>query len=402
MQRYRYKAITVQGRQVQGVISAVNENDLYKQLAANNLELVRCKRLSDGRRGRLALSKVKIRELIQLFVSLEQMQRAGVSLLDALSDIRDSSDRGRLRDILTDVQRDVIEGSSLSEAMARHPAAFNDLILSLIKAGEETGNITDAYRELVAYLKWIDNMQRKIRKATRYPMIVMAVVVLAIVVMMGYVVPQIVAFVKTLNQELPFYTIALIATSEFFQKYWWVVLGIPIILFVLCRILMKASAGFAYAVDAAILRVPVVGGVIKKIAIARYAQTFGALFSSGIDVINALKAARKTAGNRVLNRSLENVEEAVQSGATLSQAFARSGDFPSMVTRMLKIGEESGNLGAVLDQISEFYTKDVDESIETMIAMIEPGLTAVMGLMILWIAAGVFGPIYSSFEHIEF
>jgi type IV pilus assembly protein PilC len=164
--------------------------------------------------GTLTLKKVKIREIIQFFMHMEQMQSAGVPLLDALADIRDTTDNNRLRDIMSEVYRDVSDGSSLSEAMEKHPKIFNNLYISLIKAGEDTGDLTSSYRQLVKYLKWVDDMQSKIRKATRYPIIVTMVVILTIVVMMGYVVPQIVGFIKNLDQELPFYTTALMATSE--------------------------------------------------------------------------------------------------------------------------------------------------------------------------------------------
>lgn len=340
--------------------------------------------------------------MIQLFMHLEQMQSAGVPMLDALGDIRDTTENQTLKDMMTDIHRNVSDGSSLSEAMGNHPKTFGNLYISLIKAGEDTGDLTSSYLQLVKYLKWVDDMQSKIRKATRYPMILLTVVVLTIVVMMGYVVPQIVGFIQNIGQELPFYTTALMATSEFFQSFWWAVLATPVVLFVLYKILRKNSDEFAYRMDALFLQLPLAGKLIRKINIARYAQTFGALFSSGIDVINCLKSSQKTVGNLALVEALEAVQAQVQAGAPLSQAFNASGEFPSMVVRMIRIGEESGNLTSVLEQVSEFYTKDVDETVQSLITMIEPMLTAILGGMILWIAVAVFGPIYSSFENLEF
>ena len=149
------------------------------------------------------------------------------------------------------------------------------------------------------------------------------------------------------------------------------------------------------------LKTPILGNLIRKTSIARYAQTFGALFASGIDVISALKSARQTVNNRVLLEAMEMIENYVQTGSPLSEAFNYSGEFPSMVVRMLKIGEESGNLTVVLEQVSEFYTKDVDETVTSLIATVEPTLTGILGLMILWIAAGVFGPIYAMIGELE-
>jgi type IV pilus assembly protein PilC len=219
--------------------------------------------------------------------------------------------------------------------------------------------------------------------------------------MMGYVVPQIVGFIKNLNQELPFYTTALMATSEFFAAWWWAVLIAPIILLIVVQVMRRLSDEFAYRVDAILLKLPIFGQLIRKISVARFSQTFGALFASGIDVIQSLKAARNTVTNRALIEALETVQDCVQSGSPLSESFNASGEFPSMVVRMIKIGEESGNLTNVLEQVSEFYTKDVDEAVQGLIALIEPFLTAFLGGMILWIAVAVFGPIYGSFDKLE-
>lgn len=352
--------------------------------------------------GGLRLGGIKIRELIQLFMHLEQMQSAGVPLLEALADIRDATDNDYLRDVMTEIYRDVSDGSALSEAMAKHPKTFNNLYISLIASSEETGDMSAAYLQLVKYLKWVDQMQSKVRKATRYPIVVLVVVLLTITVMMAYVVPQIVGFLKNLDQEIPFYTQALIATSDFFMVYWWAVILFPIVLIGSILTLRNLSDEFAYWIDYLMLNAPVVGSLIRKINIARFSQTFGALFSSGMDIIGALKSSRNTVKNRALIEALESVEEQIKAGNPLSDAMNACGEFPSLVIRMVRVGEESGNLTVVLDQVSEFYTNDVDEEVQGMIAMIEPSLTLLLGGMILWIAAGVFGPIYSSFENIEF
>lgn len=345
--------------------------------------------------------KIKVRDMIQLFMHLEQMQSAGVPMLDALGDIRDSADNQSLKDLMTDVNRNVSEGSSLSEAFANHPKIFGNLYISLIKAGEDTGDLTKSYLQLVKYLKWVDDMQTKIRKATRYPTILLVAVVATITVMMGFVVPEIVGFIKNIGQELPVYTTALMATSEFFQAYWWAVLSAPIFLFIGYKFLSRNSEEFAYRMDAIFIQLPICGPLIRKINVARYAQTFGSLFSSGIDVIGCLKASQKTVTNLAIFEALDAVQAQVEAGAPLSQAFNACGEFPSLVVRMVKVGEESGNLTPVLEQVSEFYTRDVDEAIQSLITMIEPMLTAILGGMILWIAVAVFGPIYGSFENLD-
>jgi type IV pilus assembly protein PilC len=346
-------------------------------------------------------NRIVVRDLIQLFINLEQMQKAGVPLLEALADIRDASDNDQMRDIMSEVYRHVSDGLSLSEALNKFPKVFKPLHISLIKAGEDTGDLTTSYSRLVVYLKWADNMQIKIKKATRYPSVIFVVVLLVIVVMMGYVVPQIIGFITNLEQELPFFTVALVATSDFFKEYWWLVLSTPVVVVSIVAALRQSSAAFAYKVDAFLINMPLLGEIFRKITIARYAQTFSSLYASGIDVIGALKSARNTATNLVMIEAFKSVEAGVSTGAALSEAFDSSGEFPSMVVRMVKVGEDSGNLNATLDQVTEFYTRDVDESVEGLITFIEPLLTAVLGIVILWIAVAVFGPIYSSFENID-
>ncbi|MDH5722140.1 MAG: type II secretion system F family protein [Alphaproteobacteria bacterium] len=381
--------------------------DLHNQLHSAGLELIQCSSLTKQKSflPSINLKKVKLRDLIQFFVHMEQMQSAGVPLLDALGDIRDGAENDMMRDMMSEIYRDVRDGASLSEAFDKHPKVFKPLFISIIKAGEDTGDLTSSYKQLENYLKWLDSMQSKIKKATRYPMIVTAVVLFTIVFMMSVVVPQIVGFLKYLNIELPWYSVALIQTSNFFVEPQFYLLGIPIygaiivlvipLLIVFTLVLMRRlSDDIAYQMDSLFLRIPIAGTLIRKISIARYAQTFGALFASGIDVINGLKAARKTVSNLALIEAMESVEYYVKSGSPLSDAFKGSGEFPNMVVRMVKIGEESGNLTPVLNQVCEFYTKDVDEAIDALIEMIQPALTVILALVIVWIAAGSLGPIY--------
>ncbi len=402
MDKYKYRAVNEAGRPIRGVLTAANETDLFNQLQNSSLELIDCSPVK-SKTGAFSLrKKVSLRELIQFFMNLQQMQGAGIPLLDALADLRDTADKDAFRDVLSELYRDVSEGSALSEAMANHPRVFGNLEISLIASSEESGDLQEACRQLVSYLKWVDAMQVRVRKATRYPMILLAVVLFTVTIMMGFVVPQIVDFIRNLDQELPFSTTSLIATSDFFAAHWLWVLLVPIVSIIAIIFFSRTSDSFAYRVDALILKTPIMGELIRKINIARFAQTFGALFQGGIEILKALDAATNTVGNRVLREGLENVQRYVKSGDSLSEALNKSGEFPSMVVRMVRVGEESGGLTNVLNQVSEFYTNDVDEEVQKVITMIEPSLTAVLGGMILWIAVGVFGPIYSSFENIDF
>lgn len=404
MERYKYRATSRNGRPIKGVLTAASEADLFHQLQAAGMELVQCSPISTKASGGFSIGrqKVKLRDVIQFYIQLRQMQGAGIPLLDALSDIRDTADNTTFRDIIAECYRDVSEGSSFSEAMSKHPKVFNGLQVSLMNAGEQSGDVTSSCDELIVFLKWVDGMQSRVRKATRYPMVLMAAVILTVVVMMAFVVPQIVEFLDELGQTLPFPTRALMATSDFFVNYWQYALFGPVAFVVFLITLRKMSDWFSYQVDSIMLKMPVMGPLIRKINIARFTQTFGALFSGGIDVLSALEASSETVGNKVLKEGLMNVHGFVKAGVPLSEALNRSGEFPSLVVRMVKVGEESGNLTEVLSQVSEFYTNDVDEEVQKVITMIEPSLTLILGAMILWIAVGVFGPIYASFGTMDF
>ncbi len=383
------------------MIAAASEADLYKQLQLVNLELVTCNQMG-GKRANIPLMAkgVSTRDMIQLFVHLEQLQGASVPLLDSLGDIRDTTENPRLRDLMSEVYRDVNEGTSLSEALARHPKIFPNLYISLIAAGEETGDMVSSYRQLIKYLKWRDSINRKVKKAITMPIVTGVAVFGAITVLMLFVVPEILKFIKNMKDlmdlEIPWFTHALIATTNFFGAYWWIILPFPVIVFLIITALRRSSENIRYRFDLMYLSIPVVGNLIRKISIARFSQTFAALFASGVDVLKSLESAKQTVNNLAIKEALDNVTTYVKTGSPLSESFNASGEFPSMVVRMVKVGEESGNLTEVLEHVGEFYTNDVNEAVDALVAMIQPLLTAVLGVILFWIIAGCFAPIYGN------
>ncbi len=400
MPKFSYKAINAKGRPVRGVVTAANEGELFNRLQESGMNLLDCKEMNEkaGKLAALTAARVQVRDLIQMFVHLEQLQKAGVPLLDALSDIRDTAESTRLRDIMGDVYSEVSAGSSLSNALAKHPMIFQPIFISLLNAGEETGNLTQAFGQVIRHLKWSDEMAAKIKKATRYPKILIVVVVGVVGLMMGYVVPEVVGFLKNIDQALPPITKALISTSEFVTNYALHIIGVIVFIYTFIRIGRVMSEGFRYRTDYVALHTPVMGGIIRKISLSMFCQTFAVLFTSGLEILKCLDAAKKTSTNMVILEALDNVRTQVQEGSPISMALNNSGEFPSLVVRMVKIGEESGNLSGVLEQVAEFYDKDVNEAVDAMIAMIEPALTVILGGIMLWIAAAVFGPVYDSFS----
>jgi len=402
MPGYDYKAVTADGAKLTGHLAANNEFDLYQRLRENGLELIDARIVGangwEELAGKLLARPVRNRDLLQVFLHLQHLTGAGVSLVDSLTDVRDSIEQRKLRDIMTEVLADVVEGRTLSEAFQRQPKTFGPVFHALLAAGEASGNLADAFAQLVRHMKWTEQITARMRKATRYPSVILAMMVGLFFFMMTMVVPQVVDFLSSSGQELPGVTLSLIATSNFVLHWWWLLLISPLLLWGGQRAASSLSEDVATRFDQAVLRQPVLGSLLRKIALSRFAHFFATMFRSGVPILECLETAQTVVTNRKLAQSLASVRTDVQEGMALSQALRKSGEFPSLVVRMVVIGEESGRLGETLENVTEFYDQDVAESVESMITMIEPALTLFAGAMMLWIVLGVFGPIYGSFS----
>lgn len=401
MPQYAYRAMNNRGRQIRGQLSAVSELDLYQQLQGGGLELIHCREARGRRYWIPSFKSIKTRDLVQLTMHLHQLQKAGVPLLDGLDDIRGATDSHQLRDVISEVHRDVVEGASLSNAFAQHPRVFGNVFQSLIAAGEETGNLADSFDQLTNHLKWTDEMTSNMKRSMRYPMMLMVVVVLVVTFMMGFVVPQVVGFLRSSQTALPFSTKSLIFVSDMFKDYWYMIFIAPVLIFSVFKIGNRISESFAFLFDTMILRLPRMGGLLKKMALSRFTHTFAVMFNSGLEILTCLNASTRTVGNKSLEDALNVVRDQVRGGSSLSSAFASSGEFPSLVVRMVKIGEDSGNLGDVLQHVSDFYDRDVDDAVKSLIGMLEPAMTVLLGAVIAWIAVAVFGPIYDTLGQME-
>ncbi|MBF0335949.1 MAG: type II secretion system F family protein [Alphaproteobacteria bacterium] len=241
MAQYTYRAMNAAGRQVKGTVNASNDTDLYQQLKTIGLELIDAKPVRE-RRLKLSMGgAIKTREIIQLCMHLEQLQAAGVPLLEGLADVRDSTDQPRLRDILAEVYKETSEGKSLSQAFGKHPKVFGTVFTSLLSAGEESGNLTESFHQLVKHNKWSDAINSKVKKATRYPSFMVFMMVMLFGFMMTMVVPEVVDFLKGTGKELPLVTESLIVTSDFVIGNWPYILATPVVLFILIKFLIRSA-----------------------------------------------------------------------------------------------------------------------------------------------------------------
>jgi type IV pilus assembly protein PilC len=392
MALYAYKAMNTSGRTVMGRLEAINLIDLEMRLKRMDLDFINGDTMKQG--GLMNRAKITRPELINFCFHLEQLARAGVSLIESLTDLRDSIENPRFREIIAGMVESIEGGKTLSQAMAEHPQTFDGVMVSLIRAGEETGALPQVLNNLLESLKWQDELAAHTKKLIMYPAFLGTVVVAITLFMMIYLVPKMASFIRNMGQELPLQTKILIATSEFFVGYWYVVLGVPLILAVIVAFLVNTNQAARYRFDDVKLRLPYIGDILRKIILSRFASVFAMMYSSGITILDSIKATEEVVGNLVIKEGLERVGELISEGENVTLAFQNAGMFPPLVLRMLRVGENTGALDTALANVSYFYNRDVRESIEKVQAMIEPVMTVTIGLLLGWIMMAVLGPIY--------
>jgi type IV pilus assembly protein PilC len=399
MPSYVYKAINERNRTMRGTMSAENELDLELRLREVGLDLVDVK--EEKVRKAKASGGVKLKDMLVFCLHLEQLSRAGVPIHESLADVRDSTDSARLRDTLSNVIEKVKSGSRLSEAMSLFPRVFNNVFVGLVQAGEKNGQLSESFTHMSEDLKWNNDLRRKVRKAIAYPAVVLVIMALVITVLMLFVVPKMVKFIVDQGFEIPIHTRALIATSYAFEHYWYLILGVPVFSIFGFMILYRSSEAFAYIADGILLRLPALGPVVQKINLARFVHFFVVMFRSGIDIPDALIASKNVIGNRVMREAIDIVHRSITEGNNLTNSLRVSNQFPNLVVRMFKIGEESGNMSEALENVSFFYSREVNDAVDKLVGMIQPALTIFMGALIAWVITAVFGPIYESFKNLK-
>ncbi len=389
----QYKAMNAGGRIQTGQVEAANSADLEMRLERMGLDLVNFSEVK-LRAASAAVGKVERRELINFCFQLEQLVSAGVPIIEGLADLRDSVDDKRLREIIAGMVESIEGGKTLSESLAEYPQVFDVVFVNLVRAGEASGRLAVVLQKITESLKWQDEQATRVKRLLMYPTFVGLVVLLVLSMLMTFLVPELVKFITNMGQELPFHTKALIATSDFFVSYWFLILVSPVVIFVAVTVAANSSSAVRYNVDALKLKVWVVGPILRKIILARFATYFALMYDSGISVLECLRISETLAGNRVIADGVNNAGRQIADGASISAGFASTGLFPPLVLRMLRVGENTGALDTSLLNIAYFYNRDVEESMERMQQMIMPVMTVIIGAVIIWVIISVYGPIY--------
>lgn len=395
MPTFRYKAVDQVGKPAQGRMEAVNDVDLELRLQRMGLDLVAFD-IVNQRHSLFGGYSVSMQDLVMFCFQMEQLTRAGVPLLEGLVDLRDSTVNPHLREVIGALVSEVEGGKQFSQALASHPKVFSHVFVSLVHAGEQTGKMPEVFENLASTLKWQDELISQTKRLLAYPMFVMVVVLGAITFLMMYLVPQMVSFLRNMGQELPLETRILIAVSDFFVNYWWLILSTPFILIMAVSIAIKRSPLALYRFDYVKLHLPVTGQILQKIIMARFARYFALMYQTGVPILDAIKTCQDIAGNRVVADALERAWQQINAGDSMSESFHNAGLFPPLVVRMIRVGESTGALDKSLLNISYFYDRDVKESVEKMLKMLEPALTVILGMLLAMIMFSVLGPVYDT------
>jgi len=401
MPLFQYKAVDGSGKSIQGSLDAGNIADLELRLEKMNLDLVTCKQKQPGS-DIFGRNKITRRDLINFSFHLEQLTRSGVPILEGLTDLREGEENPGFRDVIASLIEAIEGGNSFSQALGMYPKVFDDVFISLIKVGERSGQMATVLVDITDTLKWQDEIIAKARKAVTYPAVIGTLIFSIIMFLMIFVVPDIMSAIVGLGGEIPFHSLALMATSEFLVEYWYLVIMAPFALFFILRYFYKNNEKARFKMDGMLLKVWAFGEVNEKIKISRFTRYFALMFASGITVLDAIKLSRNVVSNRVIEDGIDRAWVQISEGGSISESFKNIGIFPPLVIRMLRVGESTGRMDVSLKNVSYFFERDINERMDKMEPVLQTALLVAIGSVVLWLILSVFGPMYDTISTIDF
>ena len=398
MPAFKYQARNNLGKVTEGVIEAESEGAAGAALRKKRLEVVSISSVSGLSALWAALNKkggnVTMKDVVVFSRQFSVMVNAGLPILQGLTIVAEQAENPDFRIVMTKVRDDISNGVTLSEAMAKHPKAFNTLYVNMIKAGEQGGILDVILERLSEYMEKAEGVSRKVKSAMMYPVVVMSVAVLVVIFLMVKVVPTFRDVFTSFGAKLPWPTQLIIDTSAFLSSKKAFVLLAAVIGFGFAVSMYKKTKTGAYNMDKLLLQIPVFGVLARKAAVAKFARTLGTLIKSGVPIMDALETVGKTSGNLVVERAVFNARDSVREGKTLTQPLRESKVFPPMVTQMINVGEETGALDQMLNKIADFYESEVDAAVEGLTSIIEPILIVFLGVTIGFIVVAMFMPMF--------
>ncbi len=394
---FQYKAVTPSGEIIENSMEAASQANVFEHLERSGLVPLKISEVKQRASESLTLfgkKKVKLDDLVLFTKQLVTLLKAGVPLLSALEALYEQTEHPTLKEVISELYRDVEGGQSLSDAMAKHPKVFPALYVSSIRAGEASGAMEQVLSRMATLLEHDKETRAKLKSAMRYPIIVISSLGIAFLVLMTFVVPRFVDMFLQAGMELPLPTRILIAMSNALQRYGVYGFFGFIGLVVAFKQYIRTRTG-RYQWDRFKLSMPIFGNLTLKVAMSRFARMFQTLNSSGMPILETLDILSETVGNEVVSRELQKVTLGVRRGEGIAEPLRRSKLFPPMVIRMVAIGEQSGSLDDMLLNISEHYDLEVDYAVKNLSTMIEPMLTVGLGIIVLFLALSIFLPMWN-------
>lgn len=397
---YEYEAISRGGERVAGRIEADRSNIAAKQLKESGYYVTSIKEVQEKKDlGSVlkASGRVKTKDLTIFSHQFAAMIDAGISLVDAFNILYEEAEHPKLKEVIREIQEDIETGSSLSDAMSRHPKVFPELYCQLVRAGETGGVLNTVLNQLAAHYDKQEEINGKVKSAFYYPITILVIAVFVVIFLVVKIVPTFVGMFNSFGAALPLPTRILLGASDFLQTYWWaLLLGIGGLLAIFYSYRQTPSGELQ--LDKLILKIPVIGNMMQKVILSRFSSTLAILLGSGVDLISSLNIVEDVVGNKVYANALVEARGQVREGVSFSRPLANMPIFPSILVQMVKIGEESGNLEMMLNKVSNFYDREVGNAVEASISLIEPLMIVFLAGVVGFIVISIVLPMFEMFQ----
>lgn len=388
---FRWQGINKRGRKVQGIMRGNTLKQIRAQLRQQGISPGK---ISRKRQPLFKRSKVTGKEIASLTRQMATMLAAGVPLLQSLDMIARGTDNEKLRSLIVAVAQDVSSGSQLAESLRKHPNYFDDLYCDLVHAGEQSGSLESIYDRIATYREKAEELKAKIKKALVYPTAVILVAIGVTCILLLFVVPQFQAIFDDFGAELPAFTQFVLQISSGLQNYYLHIFGSIIAAIFLFRRAHRNSRKLRDKVDRLVLKLPVVGGILHKAAVARFSRTLATTFAAGVPLMDALESAAGASGNAQYRDAILMIRDEVSAGMQMNTAMQNVNLFPEMVIQMIRIGEEAGAVDSMLSKVASIYEREVDDAVDNLTSLLEPMIMVVIGILVGGLIISMYLPIF--------
>ncbi|TAM12994.1 MAG: type II secretion system F family protein [Nevskiaceae bacterium] len=339
--------------------------------------------------------KIKGQDIAAFSRQLATMMGAGVPLVQALEIVGRGNPNPSMSRMILDIRVNVQAGNSLAESLARHPRYFDELYVNLVNAGERSGALETLLEKIATYKEKTEAIKKKVKKALTYPAAVIVVAIIVTTILLYFVVPQFASLFQSFGGNLPAFTQMVVNLSNFVRDEWWVIGGIAIAAVVAFIQAHRRSLEFRRAIDRMMIKAPIVGDILYKSAVARFARTLATMFTAGVPLVEALESVAKAAGNIVFTEGILNMRNKVATGQQLQLAMQQSGIFPAMATQMVGIGEDAGALDTMCSKVADFYEEEVDIKVDNLSTLLEPLIMVILGILVGGLVVAMYLPIFN-------